>query len=162
CYASRVRSVVFLIALAACESKPARHLDLEQIVVTSDAKLRTDTVGEGQFARRATFVLVDAENKSLQGAVVTLGGQLTDVAGKVVGEFKPQSLWIPGNDVRTYALVDSAQAERPDARAARIVVRSATIPDFDPPARVDQIRELTDNGKLVVQGVVHNDAERAG
>lgn len=164
-YPSRVRfdvGVALVLALAACESKSVRHLDLEKIVVTSEAKLRTDTVGEGQFAQRATFVLVDAENKSLQGAIVTLGGQLTDGSGAVVGEFKPQSLWIPGNDERTYALVDLAQAERPDARAARIVVRSATIPDFDPVARVDQIHELTDDGKLVVQGIVHNDADRPG
>src|SRR6185312_3670216 len=110
--------------------------------VTGDARLRTDTVGAGEFARKATFVLVDAENTSGDGAIVTLGGQLTDGSG----------------ETRTYALVDRAQEPR-QAHAAHVVVSSATIPPFPPTAHVDQIRELADNGNLVVQGVLHNDAD---
>ena len=162
CYTRGVRVVLCVIALAACEKSANRKLDLDTIVVTPDARLRTDTVGEGAFARRATFVLVDAENTSKDDAYVTLGGQLTNAGGAQVGELKPQSLWIPAGETRTYALVDRAQEPRADASAARVVVRSATIPEFKPAAHVDQIREVADDGKLVVQGVLHNDADRRG
>ena len=155
-----MRWLIWLVLVAACEKSVNRALDLDAIVVTPDARLRTDTVGDGAFARRATFVLVDAANTSRDGAYVTLGGQLTDSAGAPVGEFKAQSLWIPAGESRTYALVDRAQEARASASAARVVVRSATIPDYKPSARVDQIREIADNGKLVVQGVLHNDADR--
>jgi|HubBroStandDraft_6_1064221.scaffolds.fasta_scaffold162505_2 hypothetical protein len=148
--------------LAACEKSTNRKLDLEMISVTPDARLRTDTVGEGEFSRRATFVLVDATNGSNEGAYVTLGGELADNGGTQVAELKPQSLWIPAGETRTYALVDRAQEPHADASAARVVVRSATIPEYKPAAHVDQIRELADNGKLVVQGVLHNDAARPG
>src|SRR5882762_5072547 len=88
--------VVGSLGLAGCShSKPARHLDLEQIRISSDARLRTDTVGEGKFASVASFVLVDAENAAADGAYVTLGGELTDASGATVGELRWQSLWIP-------------------------------------------------------------------
>jgi hypothetical protein len=157
-----VRALTALLALAACQGSANRPLDVAKIDVDPDARLRTDTVGDGPFARRATFVLVDAVNTSGDGAVVTLGGELDDEAGGRIGELKPQSLWIPAGATRTYALVDRAQEAREGARAAHIVVRSATIPSFAPPARVDQIREVPDDGKLVVQGVLHNDADRRG
>jgi hypothetical protein len=157
-----MRFALCVLVLVACEDAATRKLDLDKIIVTADAKLRTDTVGEGEFSQRASFVLVDAENTGGEGAVVALGGQLTDDRGAAVGELKPQSLWIPAGETRTFALVDRAQASRPDAHAARIVVRSATIPNYPPPAHVDQIREVPDNGKLVVQGVLHNDTDRRG
>jgi hypothetical protein len=51
------------LGLAGCtHSKPARNLDLDAIRVSPDARLRTDTVGDGPFASNASFVLVDAEN----------------------------------------------------------------------------------------------------
>ncbi len=157
-----MRFALCVLALVACEDAATRKLDLDKIIITPDAKLRTDTVGEGQFSQRASFVLVDAENIGSEGAVVALGGQLTDDHGAAVGELKPQSLWVPAGETRTFALVDRAQSSRPDARAAHIVVRSATIPSYPPSAHVDQIREVPDNGKLVVQGVLHNDADRRG
>ena len=156
-----MRVLWLILALAACEKSTTKSLDLDKIVVTGDARLRTDTVGGGQFARTATFVLVDAQNTSGDGAIVTLGGQLTDGSGAAVSEFKPMSLWIPAGETRTYALVDRAQEPR-QASAAHVVVRSATIPQFPPAAHVDQIRELPDNGNLVVQGVLHNDADKRG
>ncbi|HEY1550059.1 MAG TPA: hypothetical protein VGG28_19665 [Kofleriaceae bacterium] len=157
-----MRIVLVLLAMVACEDTAVRKLDLDKIVVTPDAKLRTDTVGEGQFAQRASFVLVDAENTANEGAVVSLGGQLTDDHGAMIGELKPQSLYVPAGEMRTFALVDAGQTPRPDARAAHIVVRTATIPTYPPPAHVDQIREIEDNGKLVVQGVLHNDSDKRG
>jgi hypothetical protein len=156
-----VRRLLLVVALAACEKSANKPLDLDKIVVTGDARLRTDTVGEGAFAKQATFVLVDAQNTSGDGAIVTLGGQLGDGSGATVGELKPMSLWIPAGETRTFALVDRAQEPR-QASAAHVVVRSATIPPFPPTAHVDQIREIPDNGNLVVQGMLHNDADKRG
>lgn len=163
-HAWRVRAlcVVVVIAAAGCDRAEPRQLPLDQIRVDMDAKLRTDTVGDGEFARKATFVLVDAQNGGSDGAYVTLAGDLDDAGGAKVGELKPSSLWIPAGEARTFALVDRAQDPRPGASAARIVVHSASIPDRPPPAHVDQIREIADDGKLVVQGVLHNDADRRG
>lgn len=157
-----MRACCLLLVLAACEPTKNRKLDLDLIRVTSDAKLRTDTVGQGAFVEHATFVLVDAENAGREGAYVTLGGKLADGSGAFVSELKPQSLWIPPGEVRTFALVDRERLPRATAAAARIAVRSATIPESPPPARVDQIHQLDDHGTLVVQGVLHNDAGRRG
>jgi hypothetical protein len=156
-----MRAIWLVLALAACEKSANKSLDLDKIVVTGDARLRTDTIGGGTSARTATFVLVDAQNTSGDGAIVTLGGQLTDGSGAAVSDFKPMSLWIPAGETRTYALVDRAQEPR-QASSAHVVVRSATIPPFPPTAHVDQIREIPDNGNLVVQGVLHNDADKRG
>ena len=158
-----MRTLLWIVlVIASCEKSTNRKLDLDLVRVTSDAKLRTDTVGDATFTETATFVLVDAENTGHEGAYITLGGELQDAAGQFVSDFKPQSIWIPPGEVRTYALVDRTRQPRPTAAAARIVVRSATIPESPPPARVDQIREVEDNGKLVVQGVLHNDGRRRG
>jgi hypothetical protein len=159
-----LRYLVIVLALVACEKSASttRQLDLDLVRITPDAKLRTDTVGEGQFSETATFVLVDAENTGREGAYVTLAGELTDANDQVVSEFKAQSLWIPAGELRTYALVDRERKPRPTAQKARIKVRSASIPETPPPARVDQIREIEDDGKLVVQGTLHNDAPRPG
>src|SRR5215470_6277077 len=78
------------LAIGCGHSKPARNLDLDLIRVSSDARLRTDTVGEDKFASTASFVLVDAENAGVEGAHVTLGGDLTDGSGAKVGELKAQ------------------------------------------------------------------------
>src|SRR5687767_5727490 len=120
----RARSIVLAAALAAgaggalglsgaCRSEPARSLDLELIRVSADARMRTDTVGDGAFQDTATFVLVDAENRAAEGAYATLGGALVDAAGADVGTLKPQSLWIPAGASRTFALVDVERKPRP-------------------------------------------------
>jgi hypothetical protein len=151
-------------AVAACSGggTKSRELDHDLIEVTPDAKLRTDTIGEGKFAEQATFVLVDAENHGTEGAYVTLGGELADGSGAVLGELRPQSLWLPPGEQRTFALVDRERKPRPSAAAARILVRGANIPTTPPPARVDAQREVVDEGRIVVQGTLHNDASRAG
>lgn len=162
----RVRAPLLLVALAAlagcARSKPAKQLDLDAIKVLGTAKLRTDTVGDGAFASSATFVLVDAVNGADQGAYVTLGGDLTDAAGTVIGHLKPQSLWIPGNDGRTFALVDTEHAPRPASTSAKIVVAGALIPDDPPRARIDDLHVFDDHGKIVVQANLVNDADRIG
>lgn len=151
-----------LLLAFGCDNTERRALDLEAVRVAPNAKLRTDTVDDGAFAKTATFVLVDAENAGDDGAYVTLAGQLGDAQGRAVGQLKPQSLWLPARGSRTFALVDQERQQRPTATTARIVVRSGTIPKRPPVVHVEQIREIGDHGKLVVQGVVHNDADRTG
>lgn len=156
--------VISLLVLAAlgCKSRPARHLDLDLIRVTTDARMRTDTVGEGAHASEATFVLVDAENTAVDGAYVTLGGELTAEDGTVVGRLKPQSLWIPAGERRTFALVDAERVPRPASTSARIVVHGALVPTEPPRARIEDLHVFDDRGKAVAQAYVVNDADRIG
>ena len=135
-----------------------RELDVDKIDVSRDAKLRTDLVGDAPM----TFVLVDAENHGTEGAYVTLGGELADASGTQIGDLRPQVIWLPPGEPRTFALIDKEGKSRPTAAAARIHVRGAKIPSVAPPVHVDQIRELVDNGRIVVQGTVHNDAHKPG
>jgi hypothetical protein len=150
-------------AVAACgHSKPARHLDLDAIRISSDARMRTDTVGDGAFASTATFVLVDAKNTAAEGAYVTLGGELTDATGATVGVLKVQSLWIPPYDARTFALVDRERVARPSSTSARIKVQGALVPDEPPRAHIEDLHAFSDNGRIVVQAYAVNAADRIG
>lgn len=153
---------LWLLALVACEGSKARELDHDRIRVSPDAELRTDTVGEGKWAEQATFVLVDAENTADDGCYVTLAGELGDAAGAKVTDLRPQSLFVPAHESRTFALVDREHKPRPTAAGAKIFVRGAIVPASPPAATIDGIREIPDNGKLVVQGLLHNAAARAG
>ncbi len=151
------------LGLAACgRSKPARHLDLDAIRISGDARMRTDVVGDGKFASTATFVLVDAENTSADGAYVTLGGELGDRTGTTVGVLKPQSLWIPGHDSRTFALVDRERVARPTSTTARIKIHGAVIPDDPPRAQIAELHSFDDRGKTVVRAYLVNAADRPG
>lgn len=151
------------VGLAGCShSRPARNLDLDRIRISPDARLRTDTVGDGAFASRASFVLVDAENTATEGAYVTLGGELTDAAGAPIGELRSQSLWIPPREARTFALVDTERLARPAAGAAQIKVRGAMVPDEPPRAHIADLHSFDDHGKIVVQAYLVNAADRPG
>ncbi len=154
--------VAALVGAACSKTNPARQLDLDAIAVTGDARLRTDTVGEGQFASTATFVLIDAANNAPEGAYVTLGGDLTAAGGEVLGHLKPQSLWIPAGERRTFALVDTERVPRPASTSARIIVRGALVPDEPPKARIADLHTFDDYGKTVVQANLVNDADRLG
>lgn len=152
---------VAIAGAAACKhSRPVHNLDLDAIRIASDAKLRTDTVGDGKFSSTASFVLVDAENTAPDGANVTLGGDLTDATGAVVGQLKAQSLWIPGRERRMFALVDSERVPRPTASAAKIKLFGAVIPDDPPRARIEDTHVFDDHGKVVAQAYVVNAADR--
>jgi hypothetical protein len=142
--------------------EPERHLDLALIEVSPDAQLRTDTVGEGAFAGRATFVLVDAANRGAEGAYVTLGGELATAAGVAAGALKPQSLWVPAGESRTFALVDAERAVRAEAAAARVEVRGALASAAPPPARIEELHRFEDGGRIVLQAYLVNGADRPG
>jgi len=162
---SDVRSRVLLIvlALAACgRARPSHNLELDAIRLTGDARLRTDTVGDGKFASTASFVLIDAENTSGTGAYVTLGGELTETTGAVAGQLKSQSLWVPAHEVRTFALVDRERVARPSATAARIKVYGALVADEPPRAHIEELHSFDDRGRVVVAAYVVNTADRPG
>jgi hypothetical protein len=160
----RVRLLLCSVAIAgavACKhARPAHNLDLDAIRVSGDARLRTDTVGDGKFASTASFVLVGAENTAPDGAYVTLGGELTDGAGAVIGALKAQSLWVPGREHRMFALVDRDRVPRPTASAARIKLFGAVIPDDPPRARIEDLHVFDDRGKVVAQAYLVNTADR--
>ena len=147
---------------AACDAPKVRQLDHDLIRVSTDAELRTDTIGDGKWAAPATFVLVDAENTAKQGAYVTLSGELDDAGGHKVDDLRAQSLWIPAGEQRTFALVDRTHAPAPAAAAAKIFVRGAEVPVSPPLPTVDSQREVEDYGKIVAQGVLHNPAKLPG
>jgi len=152
-----------LHVLGACgKSAPARHLDLDAIRISGDARMRTDVVGDGKFASTASFVLIDAENTAGEGAYVTLGGSFTDAAGAAIGTLKAQSLWVPAHESRTFALVDTERVPRPAATSARIKVHGAVIPDEPPRAQITELHAFDDRGKIVVQAYLVNNAERPG
>jgi len=156
----RSLAILAVLAIAGCESTPKRELALDLIEVEG-AQLRTDTVGEGQFTDTATFVLVDARNKAAEGAYVTLAGELIDASGAAVGSLVPQSLWIPGQESRTFALVDSERKARPTTKSARAKVRGAIV--LPPPlARIEELHSFDDHGQLVVQAYLVNDSNRDG
>jgi hypothetical protein len=143
-------------------TSPPRQLDLEKVWVSPDARVRTDTVGEGQFASRSTFVLVEAENRAGEAAYVTLGGTFRDAAGEVVGTLNPESLWVPAGQRRLFALVDKERAPRPQARGAQILVYGARVAPAPPIMRLTEERSFDDFGKQIVQAKLTNDADRPG
>jgi hypothetical protein len=154
--------ILALVAVAACAKSKAHQLDLDFIRVSADAKLRTDTVGVGQFEEQATFVLVDADNTSKEGAYVTLGGSLGNADGTKLGDLRAQSIWIPAGESRTFALVDKERKPRPASARARIEVKGALVPAVPPPYRVANVKEWPQDDKVITNGVVENDADTAG
>ena len=155
--------LVIAVVLGGCADKKRSHdIDHDLIHVTNDARLRTDTVGGGDFKDLSTFVLVEAENTAKEGANVTLGGELTDEHGVTVGTLRAQSLYIPAGETRTFALVDKERKPRPTAKGARIRVRGARVPPMPPPAHVEGVRQILDGDKAVMQGVLKNDGARGG
>jgi hypothetical protein len=156
-----VASIV-LALLGACSTRDkAEHVDLDLIRIVGEARMRTDTVGDGKFSSSSSFVLVDAENTSDTGAYVTLAGSWTDAGGAAVAPLKPQSLWIPPKETRTYALVDAGRKPRPTATSAKLEVRGALIAS-PPRAQITDVHTFDDRGKAVIQASLTNNADRRG
>jgi hypothetical protein len=149
-------------AMGCSRSRPVRALDPDAIRIPGAARMRTDVVGDGEFASTATFVLVDAENTAAEGAYITLGGELTDQAGATVGQLKRASLWVPAHEIRTFALVDGERVARPTAKAARIKITGSVIPDEPPRARISDLHSFDDRDKIVVAAYLDNTADRPG
>jgi hypothetical protein len=148
--------------LAGCEVHRPQSIDPALIAVYSQASnLRTDRVGDGQWETTATFILVDAENRSRHDAYVTLGGELSDREGKTIARLRPESLFVPSGATRAFVLVDDQQQARPEATGGRVFVRGATA-GAAPPIRIADPVVHPDGDRVIVAGNVVNDARRAG
>lgn len=165
--AARPRTLVALAvavaALAACErtSEP-RRIDPSLIAIDHErVVLRTDVVGVDRFAARATFVIVDAQNRGDRDAEVTLGGVLVDADGHEVGVLRAESLRIPRRARRTFALVERDRAERPTATGARIDLRGAREPRFPDPITISDGHIYPDGDRAVLVGMIKNTSDRA-
>ncbi|HUH02362.1 MAG TPA: hypothetical protein VML75_10215 [Kofleriaceae bacterium] len=122
--------------------------------------LRSDVIGQGEFESRATFVLVDARNSHDEDLLVTLGGELVDGNGAVVGTLRPESLRVPAGLKRTFALIDDQNAERPGATSARVQVNGANVPSYAPSIGVDEIHVYEEGDHLLASARIANKAER--
>lgn len=120
-----------------------------------------ELLADRQWSATATFVLVDASNDSEHGAYITLDGTLRDGDAKPLGELKPESLWVPAHEQRTFALVDSTHSPRPGAAGAQIRVRGRRT-GTAPIMHVESARTVDDYGKAVAQATIVNDADHAG
>lgn len=169
--------VISLGALACSKSEtPSTQLDPTRIEVVDNARLRTDTVGEGKHASESTFVLVDAKNPTPDGAYVTLAGDLLGDGGAKVGTLKAQSLWVPAGETRTFALVDTERVPRPTTTSAKIVVTGALVTHDPPRVRITDQHTFVDSytekhaqtgqevpvSRIVAQANLVNDADRIG
>ncbi|MBE7454884.1 MAG: hypothetical protein HS111_40245 [Kofleriaceae bacterium] len=153
--------VVACAAGAACERpRPPEPVDPSELAIGARVTIRTDTVGADAHARRATFALVDVDNRGERPATVTLGGVLVDGDGHEVGTLRAETLWIPARGRRTFALVDDRDAPRPDAVAVRVDVRGAVRPRHDEVVRIEQGHVWRDGDRVVATGMVRNTADR--
>ena len=169
----RVAFAVLLgVSLAACSKSDgaSRQLDPSLIEVVDNARLRTDMVGDAEFASQSTFVLVDARNPTPDGAYVTLAGDLLGEGGATLGTLKAQSLWIPPGEVRTFALVDTERVPRPATTSAKIVVTGALVTHDPPRMHIAELHTFVDKyteadrpvSRIVVQANLVNAANRLG
>lgn len=137
--------------------------DRSQIVVSGEKMtLQTGSVGEGKFKKKATYVLVDAENPGPTDLSVTLGGQFLDKDNQVVGQMIRQSLRIPAKGVRTFALVDDKRGANLDATGATIEVTSAVQLDYEEQITITDLHEYEDGDRIVVKAYVKNTVGRIG
>lgn len=156
-----IPALLVLAATAACEKPaPLEQVDPSQISIGTRVNVRHDTVGHDEFAKRSTFALVDATNTGERPAHVTLGGVLVDADGHEVGKLRAESLWVPPGGRRTFALVDTRDAEVPAATGARIDLRGATRPRHDEPIKVEQGHVWKDQDRVVATGMVVSKADR--
>lgn len=154
-------SLVALFAFSCKHNEPAKHLRFDDIKV-DHARMRTDTVGVGKWAENSAYVLADAKNTANEGAYVTLAGEMLDAGGKPMSKLRPQSIYIPPGESRTFALVDAERKPRPNAKGAKVEVRGALVPPKPPDARIEELHTFDDHGQLVLQAYVINGADRIG
>lgn len=162
-----VRTVAVVVAiggLSGCKKPKTwgeREADRGLVEVDSaHLNLRSDVVGQGEFQSKATFVLIDARNTHNEDLLVTLGGELVDAKGIVVGTLRPESLHVPAGLKRTFALIDDQNAERPAATTARMEVTGAHVPSYSPSIGVDAIHVYEEGDHLLASARIANKAER--
>jgi hypothetical protein len=173
-----------VLALVACKtpSGPER-IPVAQIKIVSAAKLRTSPVGGRMSANEvalwkqelgrdqpffagddeavdASYVLVDAENRSERDAFVTVDGTLVG-AGKT-GKLRPESLYVPAGDRRTFLLLDDKLAPEPWAQSVDVVVKGAMVAKFAPAMTITDVNVFTEDDHVVAAANVTATAKRPG
>jgi hypothetical protein len=147
------------LLLVSCSKKSweDKEVSFDLVRVAADKlTLRTDTVGSGKWARKTTFVLVDAHNSHDKVLRVDIGGKLVDAEGTEVAPLKADSLVIPPGGDRTFALVDSEGKARPRATSAKVQVIAARTVDYEPNIKVTDGHVYMDEGRVVATAYVHN------
>lgn len=151
-------------AIGACKKPKGweqREVDYGLVEVAGDKlRLRHDTVGEGKFASQATFVLVDATNTHDADLMVSLGGELVDANGQVVGELGVESLRIPRGGTRMFALIDKQRVTREAATGARVRVVGAHEVEYAPPVQISDDRVVKEANRLTVYATIRNTEPR--
>lgn len=179
------RAVLVLLAVAGCKTpQPPERIPIAQIKIVSQAELRTTPVG-GKMSKNeielwkqelpadqpfftgddeainASYVLVNAENQSERDAFVTLGGTLVGDHGQTA-KLKPESLYVPAGDSRTFLLLDDKLAPEPWAQGVKVVVTGAMVAKFPPAMQVDKVNVFTDGDHVVAAADVTATAKRDG
>ena len=151
--------------LPACErtdksSSPSESASTLVTLAMDRMIIRHDTVGSGQHATQATFVLVDALNNHSRELEVTVGGTLVDSAGTSLGGLRKESLRIPPRASRVFALVHNDDRRRGDATSARLNVTGATPPAHPHPIALTDGNVYRDGDRVVAAAYVTNTSHR--
>lgn len=156
--------VALITTVPGCrKASPRQEREVDHGLVrlhTSRMHLRHDRVGHDQWASQAAFVLLDAENTHSEDLMVTLGGELLAAGGGRAGVLRPESLRIPAGGVRTFALIDRENRDRPDAVSASVRVMGAYVPTYVPPIQITDGNVFQDGDRVVVAGMVQNAVDR--
>jgi len=155
--------MIALALLGACKGSEPPPVEPGLVHLWDDrVVVRTDTVGHDKWERRATFVLIDAENISDRDLLVTLTGTLTDADGKRVGNLRPESLWVPRGGERMFVMVDDHDGEQPTAVGADVVVRGAVEPRWKSAVRITDGHVFDDHGATQIAASLVNTVDRRG
>jgi hypothetical protein len=157
-------STALLVLLAACRKEadpepPVAPGDVE--VAAADLVVKNGPIGVGRWRTEATYVLVEARNRSDRDLLVTLAGDLVDATGTPIGPLRRESIRLPAGGARLFALIDEEQQIRP-AAGARVEIAGAAPVSYVSPALVTDGRVDMDQDRAVVAGNVRNIADREG
>jgi hypothetical protein len=100
----------------------------------------------------SSYVLVDAENRSVHDAYVTLDGTLS--GGEQKAELKAESLFVPAGGIRTFLLLDDELKPREWATGVNVKVVGALIAKFPPSMAISDENVFTDGDHVVAAATV--------
>ena len=151
---------LFCVGLSGCEKPKGLEyveVDRKYLQVHADKQtLRHDDVGVGRFRSRATFVLVDVENRYRADLFVTLGGELVDAKERTVGTLRAESLRIPPASQRVFALIDNKNEERKSAVRANIRITGAHQSKHPVSIQITDGNVYPDADRVVVNAYARN------
>lgn len=127
-----VLALALALAAAACGRKaPDREVPDSVVVLEASLTIKTGPIGLID-KKPATYVLVDAENRSAEARLVSLEGALLDDGGGEVAPLPVVELYIPAGEKRAFALASNRVA--PEATRARVKVHGAPVEKHPPGA----------------------------